>query len=269
MVRSTRKIGSDFIKTLSLRTDIKIICTVSSGFDNVDIKSCKEYGITTLNVYGGNVISAAEHTFALILAASKNLIAMNSKMSKGIFDNASTINTELYGKTIGIVGVGRIGSLVAKYARSFGMKVVGNDINLKLKNKYKWIKFVSLNQLLKSSDIITIHTPLDESTYHIINRKNIILLKRDAIFINCSRGGTVDEKELIKLLQKKKLRYAGIDIFESEPAFNKQFTKLNNVILTPHAAGKTVESRKRMSILSAENIIRHYKNPKFKSLNKL
>ncbi len=182
-------------------------------------------------------------------------------MKRGIFDNISRINTELYCRTIGIIGVGRIGSLVAKYSRAFGMKVIGNDINPKLKNKYKWIKFVSLNQLLKASDVITIHTPLDDSTYHLINKSNIHQMKSDSIFINCSRGGTVDEMALIKLLQKKKLRYAGLDVFENEPGFNKQFRKLDNVILSPHTAGKTVESKKRMSILAAENIIRQYKIP--------
>jgi D-3-phosphoglycerate dehydrogenase / 2-oxoglutarate reductase len=232
---------------------------VSSGFDNIDVKACDEYNIKVINVYGGNVTSAAEHTFALILAAAKDLSRKNDKMKKGIFDNVSNLNTQLYGRIIGIVGVGRIGSLVAKYARAFGMKVLGNDINPKLKNKYKWIKFVSLNQLLRSSDIITLHTPLDESTYHIINKTNMKLIKREAIFINCSRGGTVDEAALLNSLSNGKLSYAGLDVFENEPLFNKRFTKLSNVILSPHTAGKTAESKKRMSEIAANNIVRHYK----------
>lgn len=195
----------------------------------------------------------------MILASSKNLDTNNAKMQRGIFDNVTNVNTEVYGKAIGLIGVGRIGSQVAKYSQAFGMKVLGNDINPKLKNKYKWVKFVSLNQLLKSSDIISIHTPLDESTYHIINSSNIKLIKTGVIFINCARGGTVDEKALLKVLQSKKMRYAGIDVFENEPEFNKQFTKLDNVILTPHIAGKTSESKKGMSLIAAENILRHYK----------
>jgi D-3-phosphoglycerate dehydrogenase / 2-oxoglutarate reductase len=234
---------------------------VSSGFDNIDIKACGEYKIIVINVYGGNVTSAAEHTFALILAAAKDLTRKNDKIRKGIFDNITNVNTELYGKTIGVLGVGRIGSQVAKYARAFGMKVLGNDINPKLKNKYKWIKFVSLNQLLKASDIITLHTPLDESTYHIINKLNIKLIKHGAIFINCSRGGTVDETALLNSLSNEKLSYAGLDVFENEPSFNKQFTKLSNVILTPHTAGKTAESKKQMSEIAANNIIRYYNRP--------
>jgi D-3-phosphoglycerate dehydrogenase len=242
-----------------LHSDVKIICTASSGFDNIDIKACRELEIKTINVYGGNAVSAAEHTFAFILGIFKNIIHNNQRMKLGIFDNASNINTELYGKTIGIIGVGRIGARVAEYARAFGMKVAGNDINPKLKNRYKWIKFMSLNRLLKQSDVVTVHTPLDESTYHLIDKNNIRLLKKNAVIINCARGGIIDEQSLIDALKKNKIFYAGIDVFENEPKFNKHFAKLNNVILSPHLAGKTSESKKRMAVMAAENILKELK----------
>lgn len=220
------------------------------------------HGIDVTNVYGGNTIAAAEHTMMLILAAVKNLIHKNSEMKKGIFNNSNPVNTELYGQTLGIVGVGRIGSIVSEYAKGFGMKVIGNDINPKLKIKYKRIKFTTLNNLLKLSDVVTIHTPLDRTTLHLLNKNNLKLLKKNAVIINCSRGGIIDEIALIKLLEQKKIQYAGLDVFENEPNFNKKFTKLDKVILTPHVAGKTIESKEKMAMIAAENIIKYYKNSK-------
>lgn len=256
VIRSVRKLNAEAIKLIKNETDIKAICTISSGFDNIDLEACNRYKIKILNVHGGNSISTAEHTFSLILSAVKSLIIHNNNMKRGKFEQQAKINIELFDKTLGIIGVGRVGSQVAKYARAFGMKVAGNDINPKLKNKYKWIRFTSLENLLKVSDIVTVHTPLDELTYKMINKKNIKLLKPNSIVINCARGGIIDELSLIEQLKKNKITYAGLDVFENEPDFNLKFLDLKNVILTPHVAGKTVESKKRMSEFAARNIIK-------------
>ncbi|MCI0714887.1 MAG: phosphoglycerate dehydrogenase, partial [Chlorobi bacterium] len=192
IIRSTRKIDNLTAKKIKKQTDIKLICTVSSGFDNIDVISCTKLGIKVMNVPGANSISAGEFTIALILLIKKNIIRANYDMKRGIFDYKEFSNSELYSKTIGIIGVGRVGSYVAKISKALGMKILGNDIIPALKNKYKWIKFVSLNTLLKSSDIVTIHTPLDESTRHLINKAGISQMHKDAVLINCSRGGTVD-----------------------------------------------------------------------------
>lgn len=261
IIRSVRNIDKRIIKKISTDTDIKLICTVSSGFDNIDVDICKSSGIDVMNVAGANSISAAEFTLAVILAISKNIINADHDMKHGIYDYSKYNNYELYGKTIGIIGVGRIGSKVAKLALAFGMNVLGNDISPVVKKKYPSIKFVSLKKLITSSNIVTIHTPLDRSTKYIINKKNMKLFIQNSVLINCSRGGTVDEKSLITVLKNNKLYYAGVDVFESEPGFNKMFTKLNNVLLTPHLAGKTVESKERMSIKTAEKIIEYYTIP--------
>ena len=260
IIRSGRKLNEKIINDLSRKTGIGLICTVSSGFDNVDIISCRNQNIDVMNVSGANSISAAEFTFALILSIFKGIIPADKEMKKGIFDNSGNRNKELKGKTIGIIGVGRVGSLVAEYAGVFGMEVLGNDINPKVRNKYKSIRFMSLKSLLKKSDIITLHVPLDSSTINIINSENIELIPGKSILINCSRGGTVNEPALIKRLNSGKLYYAGLDVFCSEPLVNKRILKLGNVILTPHLAGKTGESSERMAVLAAENIIKYYKN---------
>ena len=258
VIRAARKIDKNFVKKIYDNTNIRLIFTVSSGFDNIDISACSKYKIKVLNIFGGNSISAAEFTIGIMLAISKNLTSFHTSMKRRIFDNRRITNLELHGKTIGIIGVGRVGSHVAKIAKSLGMKIIGNDIKLSLKNKYKWIKFVPLNTLLRSSDIVTIHTPLDESTCHLLNKNNLKLMSPSSILINCARGGIIDEKALIRLLKQCKIYYAGLDVFENEPKFNKSFSNLSNVMLTPHSAGKTKESYKRMGLMAAEKLINYY-----------
>ncbi len=259
VVRSIRNIGKaeiDILRTCS----IELICTASSGFDNVDVVYCRENKIKVLNVPFGNYISAAEHTIALILNILKSIDKANSDVKNGIFDEKIYANHEFAGKRIGIVGVGKVGSHVAKLSRAFGAIVMGNDIKKTLKNRYKWIKFKELTSLIKESDIVSVHTPLDDSTRNLLDGKKLNLLKSSAILINCARGGIVNEKELIKLLKLKKIYYAGIDVFNNEPGIDIGFKRLNNVILTPHLAGKTVESRKRISVQLAGRIIDYYTN---------
>lgn len=261
IVRSVRKIDKKFLHKLRNNTKVNLVCTVSAGYDNVDTITAKKNHIDVMNVAGANSTSAAEFTFSLILAAAKKLLKADKLMKSGVFDYSVFSNTELKGKTIGIIGVGRIGSKVAKYARAFNMKILGNDINPLLKQKYRFIEFVSIGNLLRRSDYITIHTPLDNSTRYLINSNNLKFCKPNAVLINCSRGGTVNEKALMKFLNKNKLSYAGIDVFENEPHFEQNFRKLSNVILTPHLAGKTIESKERMAVTAAKKIIKYINNP--------
>lgn len=260
IVRSVRKIDRNFLQKTAKNTNIKLICTVSAGFDNIDTIAASEAGIDIMNVAGANSTSAAEFTMGLILAAVKNIVPANSLMQKGTFDYSLFKNAELSGKTIGIIGVGRIGSKVAALAKSFGMKIIGNDINESLKKKYRFIKFVPLNTLLRNSDIVTIHTPLDNTTRYLINKKNISLLRNDSVLINTARGGVVEEAALLSALKKGKLRCACIDVFEQEPGFNKKFLKLKNLVLTPHLAGKTSESRERMAVEAVVKVTKYFQN---------
>ncbi|MBL8016605.1 MAG: 3-phosphoglycerate dehydrogenase [Ignavibacteria bacterium] len=258
VVRSTRKVDSAFLRSLAEKTNIDLVCTVSSGYDNIDLDACKKFKIKAMNVAGANSIAAAEFTMALILAITKNIVPADRDMKKGKFESGAFSNTELNGKTIGIIGVGRIGSKVAKLSRAFGMNVLGNDIKASVRSKHKSIRFVSLNTLLAGSDFVTIHTPLDGSTHNLLNSTNLKSLKKEAVIINCSRGGTIDERALLKALKSGKAAYAGIDVFENEPAFNRQFARLSNVLITPHLAGKTIESKERMAVEAARKIIKFY-----------
>jgi D-3-phosphoglycerate dehydrogenase len=258
IVRSVRNIRKRDIDQLKLRTKIKYICTASSGFDNIDYIYAKYLGFKVINVPAGNFISAAEHTLALILNITKRLSKSSLNISEKSFKFEYN-NSELYLKTIGIIGVGRVGSHIAKLCKSFGMKILGNDIKPNLSRKYPWIYFCNLNFLLKNSDIVTVHTPLDDSTLDLLNKDNLRLLKHNAVIINCARGSIINEKALINLLKQRKNTYAGFDVFDNEPTIRSDFKKLNNIVLTPHQAGKTVESRLRISLKLANKLIKEFK----------
>jgi D-3-phosphoglycerate dehydrogenase len=256
--RSVRKINSAFIDKLVSNTKVKMICTASAGYDNIDVLYAQKRGLKVFTVPDGNYISAAEHTIGMLLAAIKHINKADYEMKLRIYDYKRYENHELLNKTIGIIGVGRVGSYVAKICRAFDMKIIGNDINKKLKGKYKWIKFVPLSKLLKESDIVSVHTPLDSSTKYLLNKNNLKLLKKTSILINCARGGIIDENVLIEILKSRKIKYACLDVFINEPNINKGLLGLDNVILTPHLAGKTKESKERIAVNLAGQIIDYY-----------
>jgi len=262
IIRSVRTFRKKDINSLNKLTDVKLLCTASSGYDNIDISEAAKRGIDVLNVPEGNFLAAAEHTIAMMLAIIKNIIPADSAMKSGMFDYKRYVNTELGGKTIGIIGVGHVGSQVAAFCRAFGMTILGNDIKKDLPAKYKWIKFVSKEKLLAESDFVTVHTPLDRSTKDMISGKRLRMVKKDCIIINCARGGIVSEKALIQALRSKRIRYAGLDVFENEPYFDNAVCRTPNLLLTPHLAGKTAESKIRISTQLAESIIRHYSGRK-------
>lgn len=243
VIRSIRKIDKSFLE----KCNFKIIASCTKGIDHIDVKTAKKKNIKILYSETGNVVSAAEHTFALLLSISKNLFYSNTLVRRNKFSNYDFKRIELRGKKIGIIGFGKVGSRLARYAEAFEMEIFANDINPDVRKKKSNYNFKSLNYVLKNSDIITIHIPLNERNRNFICKDKLKLLNNNAIFINTSRGEIVDEKFLIKLLFDKKIYYAGLDVFENEPKINKLLFKLNNVILTNHIAGKTEDSLKYIS----------------------
>jgi D-3-phosphoglycerate dehydrogenase len=259
IIRSVRKIQKKDLDKIVSKTNIRFISTASSGFDNIDFKYAQKLGIKIINVPDGNYISAAEHTMAMILGIFKHICYHTKFLTSDSFKNFEYTNNELFEKKIGIVGVGRVGSYLAKLCKSFNMDVYGNDIKPNLAIKYPWIRFRTLNELAGICDIISVHTPLDESTLNLIDAGVIKKMKKDAILINCARGGIINEPALIINLKKRNIRYAGIDVFANEPFTDEGFRSLNNVLLTPHQAGKTKESRVRISGMLAERLERELK----------
>ena len=241
----------------------------SAGYDNVDLKAAREKGIDVSNAGGAGVIPVAEHTIMLMLAISKNLVKSDRTMKAGewIFGECVAKVYELRDKTLGIVGLGKIGAQVARLAHAFGMKLQYFDPYRKDTSDLEFpIKKVSLEELLKTSDFVNIHALLTEQTRRLIGRKELELMKPTAYLINTSRGAIVDEEALADMLEQKKIRGAGIDVYGEHgdpPPKTSRLLKLDNVVLTPHIGGVTAEDLYRnFYVTSLGNIIAVVKGEK-------
>jgi len=195
---------------------LRFIATRSMGFDHIDVESCKEKGITVSNVpiYGSHTV--AEHAFALILAISRKIVPSVEQARRGDFSSMGLEGFDLYGKTLGIVGTGNIGKNVAEIALSFGMKVLAFSRSQNQELIAKGIKYVSFDELLAQSDIVTLHLPHNKETEHIINMQNIEKFKKGAVLINTARGALIETQAILEGLEKKILLAAGLDVLEEE-----------------------------------------------------
>lgn len=246
---------------------LKIVANYAVGFDNIDLAAAKKHNIPVTNTPADEVSeSVAEHAFALMLGLAHRLVESDgyarAEKYKG-WAPQLLLGTDLHGKTLGIIGLGRIGEAVARRAvHGFGMKCVYADLsrNTKFEKEYNAKKKTN-EALLKEADFVTLHVPLLKSTHHLISTKELKLMKKTAFLVNTARGPVVDEKALLKALKKGEIAGAGLDVFECEPAIdcdirdNLELKNFPNVILTPHTASATIEARQAMSLLAAKNII--------------
>lgn len=263
-------VGADAV--LSLLTDkidgevmdaageqLKIIANYAVGFDNISLPDAATRKIAVTNTPGVLTEAVAEHTFALILAVAKRLIEADKYVRSGGYQGWEPellIGTGLMGKTLGIIGAGRIGSYVAKAGNGFGMKIIYQDVHPNPEfEKQTGAQMVDLMTLLSNSDVVTIHVPLLPETKHLISSGQLGMMKKTAILINTSRGPVVDEAALVEALKNGVIGGAGLDVFEDEPMLAPGLTELKNVVLTPHIASATTEARSAMSKIAAENII--------------
>jgi len=255
---------------------VKMIATRSTGFDHININYCRKKKILVTNVptYGENTV--AEHTFALILSLSRNIHKSYVRTLKGDFGGITGF--DLKEKTIGIVGGGRIGMHVARTARALGMHVRVFDVKRDtFLSEVVNFKYVEMDELLKTSDIITLHVPYNKYTHHLINDKSIAKMKKGAILINTSRGGVIDTNALLRALKKKKIAGAGLDVIEGEEVMHDEqrnqaewkklaaheIFKMDNIVYTPHNAFNSKEALIRILDTTIENITSFLeKNPK-------
>jgi D-lactate dehydrogenase len=241
---------------------LKFICTMSTGYDHIDLGACKKNGIKVYNAstYAENTV--AEHTFSMLLALSRKLCDANEKFMKGNMNLDGLRGFDLKGKTLGLIGSGRIGLNVIKMAKGFEMNVIVYDI---VRNKK--LRYVSLSTLLKKSDIVSLHAPLTSDNRHLLNKKHINEMKKDAILINTARGGLVDTVAVADAIRKNKLGGVGLDVLENEKELKKGFRgndeikkavryllKQDNVIITAHNAFNSKESVYRLLDETIDNI---------------
>lgn len=253
IVRSATKLTKDIIEA---GARLRLIGRAGVGLDNVDVATASKKGIMVVNAPAGNTISTAEHTFSMIMALSRNIAQADVSMKSGKWEKKKFMGVELYGKTLGIVGLGRIGAEVAKRALSFEMKVIAYDPFLSEEQAKKiGVEIVDFDKLIKKADYITVHTPLTGETRHILGEKEFKKVKKGVKVINCARGGIVDEAALIKAISSGAVSGAAFDVFEKEPLDpNSPLLKFDNVVLTPHLGASTEEAQVNVSIDIANTV---------------
>ncbi|MES2314394.1 MAG: D-glycerate dehydrogenase [Patescibacteria group bacterium] len=240
---------------------VKIYANYATGFDNVDTIEAAKKGIVITNAPAVSTSEAvAEHTFALMLSLAARIVEADEFVRRGKYagwDPMNFIGTDILGKTLGLIGAGRIGGQVAHYAKAFGLKILYTDVkrNEMIEKESGAIYFATPEEVLKQADIVSLHVPLMDSTKHLINTERLSMMKKSAFLVNTSRGPIVDEEALVEALQNRTIAGAGLDVFEFEPKLMKGLTKLDNVILTPHIASASDTARNEMSQLVAQNII--------------
>ncbi len=253
IVRSGTKVTREVIEK---GENLKIIGRAGVGLDNIDIEAATLNGVIVMNAPEGNTISAAEHTIGLIFSLARNIPIANQTLKNGKWEKKKFLGTELYNKTLGIIGLGRIGRRVASIAKAIGMKVIGYDPYVKEEEiRELGVTIVNFDGLLKQSDIITLHLPLNNETYHLISDKEFEIMKDGVMIVNCARGGIIDEEALVKYLKNGKVKGAALDVFEKEPIESSLLFEFENVIVTPHLGASTKEAQISVACQLATQIV--------------
>lgn len=253
MIRSGTRVTQEIIEA---GKQLKIIGRAGVGVDNVDVPAATRQGIVVVNSPEGNTIAAAEHALAMMLSLSRHIPEANQSVKNSQWDRKRFIGAEVYKKTLGIMGLGKIGSHVATVARSMGMKLLAYDPFISLERAEQLgCRLVDMDSLLRESDYITLHIPKTPETTHLINAEALAKMKPTARIINCSRGGVIDEAALSEALKTGKIAGAALDVFESEPLGESPLRELGKeVILTPHLGASTAEAQVNVAIDVAEQI---------------
>jgi D-3-phosphoglycerate dehydrogenase len=253
IVRSATKVTADIIEAAD---NLKVIGRAGSGLDNVDKLAATKRGIVVMNTPGGNTITTAEHTMALLLSMARQIPQATASMKQGKWEKKRFTGVELYNKTLGIIGIGNIGSHVARMAQGMGMNVIAYDPYMSEERvRSLGVKIVSLDELIETSDFITIHTPLTHETRGLINAERIGRMKDGVRIVNAARGGIVDEKALYDALKSGKVASAALDVFEHEPPEGSPLLELDNIVLTPHLGAATEEAQDNVAVAIAEQIV--------------
>ncbi len=238
---------------------LKIIANYAVGYNNIDTEYAASSGIIVTNTPDILTDATADLAFALILACARNVVVGDKFLREGKFDGWKPkllLGKDLKGKTLGIIGAGRIGAATAERAAAFGMNILyySRSENKLLEKSISAVR-VELDKLMRESDVVSLHIPLTENTKNLLDASKLDLMKKDAILVNTARGETLDEQHLIKMLKEKRLFSAGFDVYVNEPDINHKLIELENAVLLPHLGSATFDTRDRMALLAAENVI--------------
>ena len=236
---------------------LRIVGRAGVGLDNVDVDACTERGILVINAPTANILSATEHTMAMLLALCRNIPEAHASVKRGEWTRSKFMGIELSGKILGVIGLGRIGTRVTTRARAFGMRVLAYDPYIaQTVGEKVGAEMVSLDDLLAQADVITVHTPLSDETRGMLGAKEIAKMKDGVIALNIARGGLYDEKALADALTSGKISGAAVDVYvEEPPQKDHPLLKLNNVILSPHIGANTIEAQDRVAVQTSEMVV--------------
>jgi D-3-phosphoglycerate dehydrogenase / 2-oxoglutarate reductase len=252
VVRSATKVTTD---VFARATKLRIVGRAGTGVDNIDVAAATRKGVLVMNTPGGNTISAAEHTVSMLLSLARNIPQAHGSMAQGKWDRKKYTGVEVFEKTLGVVGLGKIGREVASRCQAFGMKVIGydpvlaSDIAAKLN-----IELVTLDEIYRRSDFITLHTPLSKETKGLLNDETLAKCKKGVRIVNCARGGIVDESALHRALLSGQVGGAALDVFEVEPPKDSPLLTNEHVILTPHLGASTEEAQEKVAVQIAHQL---------------
>jgi D-3-phosphoglycerate dehydrogenase len=261
MVRSRTKVTGDVINA-GVKGKLKVIGRAGVGVDNIDVKTASEKGVKVVNAPTGSTVSVAELTMGMMIAASRSIPQADSSMKQGKWEKKTFKGVELSGKTLGVIGIGRIGLEVANRALAFNMRVIAFDKYVTKSPSPRRVKMVTLDRLLSESDYITLHIPFIKEEGAILRENEFERMKSNVIIINCARGGVVDEKALLKYLNNGKVYAAALDVYEVEPPVFKDLINHPRVICTPHIGASTKEAQLKAGMICVEQIIKALKEEK-------
>ncbi|MCK9274715.1 MAG: phosphoglycerate dehydrogenase [Syntrophales bacterium] len=262
-VRSATKVTADII---ACADSLKVIGRAGIGLDNVDAEAASKRGIVVMNTPGGNTITTAEHAIAMMLSLARKIPQATISMKGTQWEKKKFMGSEVFNKTLGIIGIGRVGSIVANRAQGLKMNVIAYDPFISVEAAEKMgIYLSSLDEVLKKADFISVHTPLTDETKGIINARAFEKMKKGVYIINCARGGIINEKDLYKALVSGKAAGAALDVFEEEPTKNFDLLNLEQVICTPHLGASTDEAQRNVAIAIAEQIVEYLTSGEIKN----
>jgi D-3-phosphoglycerate dehydrogenase len=253
IVRSATKVTR---QVLEAGINLKVVGRAGVGIDNIDVEAASEHGIIVINAPEGNTISAAEHTIAMMTSLARNIPAACSSLRSGEWKRSHFMGVELNKKTLGVVGLGRIGSEVVKRAKVMGMDILAYDPYISPdRAEILGITLTSLDEIYRKADFITLHVPMGKNTRYMISDSELAMMKDGVRLINCARGGLINEKALYSALKSGKVAGAALDVFEQEPVMDNPLCELSNVIVTPHLGASTEEAQVNVAIQVAEQVV--------------
>lgn len=255
LVRSATKARKDYIDSAK---NLKMIIRGGVGIDNIDVGYARSKGIKVHNTPEASSVAVAELAFAMMLAIQRNIVRAHNTTKKGEWIKKQLKGQELYKKTLGLIGIGLIGTEVAKRAQAFGMNVIAYR---KSDKPSDYAKIVGLDELLAQSDIISLHTPISDETKGMINKDTIAKMKDGVVLINTARGKLIVDEDLTEALNSGKVRYAGIDVYHSEPPTDSPLVNADNVLLIPHLGAQTFENMGRIGEIVIKLVSEHVKSP--------